>query len=280
MAEQRRRPAAAQRAAGSPRPRASAGSSTGRPRPAGSRTGQPRPAGATRRKRRPTRRRSGPTRWLTPLLALVAGGVVAGSQLTPLLVDLTATSTAIPENGVTTGGSTAPALSNGMLSFSTGSAAGASGGSTTSTGTSTGLVVPQPPRPNGVTVRPWAAHGVPPTLTPREEACGGFSSPKRITPGVTPGAGSAAVDWLADNRPEVSGYRVQAVSQQLVAGAQPTPPMQTVGQPEGCVPVSTTVTGLTSGVPYVFWLEEEVTSTVTGVARWVQVGTSDAFVIG
>jgi hypothetical protein len=36
--------------------------------------------------------------------------------------------------------------------------------------------------------------------------------------------------------------------------------------------------GLASGVPYVFWLEEEVPDTL-GVLRWVQVGTSSAVVI-
>jgi hypothetical protein len=44
--------------------------------------------------------------------------------------------------------------------------------------------------------------------------------------------------------------------------------------------VSVTLTGLTSGVPYVFWLEEQVTSVSTGVTRLVQVGTSGAVVIG
>jgi hypothetical protein len=85
---------------------------------------------------------------------------------------------------------------------------------------------------------------------------------------------------MSDNRPEVLGYRVQAVSQQLVGGEQPAPLMQTAAQPDGCMPVSVTITGLTSGVPYVFWLEEQVTSASTGVTRIVQVGTSSAVVIG
>jgi hypothetical protein len=40
-----------------------------------------------------------------------------------------------------------------------------------------------------------------------------------------------------------------------------------------------TFAGLTSGVPYVFWLEEEVPDTF-GVLRWVQVGTSQPVTIG
>jgi hypothetical protein len=49
-------------------------------------------------------------------------------------------------------------------------------------------------------------------------------------------------------------------------------------QPADCVPVTVAFTGLTSGVPYVFWLEEEVPDT-SGVLRWVQVGTSAPAVI-
>jgi hypothetical protein len=97
---------------------------------------------------------------------------------------------------------------------------------------------------------------------------------------VVVGGGSATVSWQSDNREEVQGYRVQAVSQALVSGPQPTPVVQTVGQPGGCAPVSLTITGLTSGEAYVFWLEEQVTSRTTGVTRLEQVGTSAAFVIG
>jgi hypothetical protein len=46
------------------------------------------------------------------------------------------------------------------------------------------------------------------------------------------------------------------------------------------VPVTVTVVGLTPGEPYVFWLEEQVTSASTGVTRLVQVGTTEAVVIG
>jgi hypothetical protein len=53
-----------------------------------------------------------------------------------------------------------------------------------------------------------------------------------------------------------------------------------VAQVSGCQPMSATITGLASGVPYVFWLEEDTRSNVRDVTRWVQVGTSDAVVIG
>ena len=128
---------------------------------------------------------------------------------------------------------------------------------------------------------PNAAVGTPPTYRQRPDACGGGGTvPRRMVPGVVAGPGSATLEWMADARPEVIGYRVQAVSQRLVGGAQPEPVVQTVGQPGGCTPVSVTVTGLTSGVPYVFWLEEQVTSASTGVTRLVQVGTTRPVVIG
>jgi len=263
MAEQRRRPAAAQRA--------------GSTRPAGTR-----PTGTGPRKRRRKSRTTVPMRWLTPLLAAAAGCLVAASQLAPVLVDVTATSTTISDNGVTAGVDSATTLGGGLLSWSTGSVAGDSNGASVLDPdvSSGGLAVPQPPRPNGITLQPWAAHGESPTLTPLEPACGGYSSPKRITPGVVVGAGSATVSWQSDARGEVQGYRVQAVSQDLVTGAQPAPVAQTVAQPEGCVPVSVTISGLESGGTYVFWLEEQVTSVTTGGTRLDQVGTSDAFVIG
>jgi hypothetical protein len=95
-----------------------------------------------------------------------------------------------------------------------------------------------------------------------------------------PGARTATISWLADNRPEVLGYRVSAVSQRLVTGAQPAPPQQTVAQPGGCVPLSITMAGLRPGEPYVFWMEEQTLDSRTGAVRFVQVGTSEAVVIG
>jgi hypothetical protein len=143
------------------------------------------------------------------------------------------------------------------------------------------MQVPQPPRPVQVPVPvPPALRGVSPTYTPPTAACGGHSSPRRIVPGAVPGAGTATISWMADSRPEVQGYRVSAVSQRLVGGAQPAPPQRTVAQPAGCVPLTVTMTGLTPGAPYVFWMEEQTLDSRTGVVRFVQVGISDAVVIG
>src|SRR3954469_11116070 len=243
-----------------------------------------RPAGTARPRgtatRRAGRRRRRPTRWLTPLLALTAGGLVAPSQLTPVLVDLTATSTVV-DQGATSGSSSPVPLSDGLLSWSTGTVAGDSNGATVTDGDAvSGLVVPQPPRPDGITLQPWAAHGQSPTLTPLEPACGGYTSPERITPGVTAGKGSATVTWRSDDRAEVQSYRVSAVSQLLVGRRQPDPVTATAAQPDGCRQLTVTVAGLARGVSYVFWLEEEITSPSTGVTRLEQVGTSAPVRVG
>ena len=76
-------------------------------------------------------------------------------------------------------------------------------------------------------------------------------------------AGSTTVR-MPDGSTQVIGYRVSAVSQQLVSGTQPAPLQQVVGQQAGCPQLSVRMTGLTSGVPYVFWLEEQTTSKI----RW------------
>jgi len=139
-------------------------------------------------------------------------------------------------------------------------------------------VIPRPHSPEFVP--PVVPHGVGIDEDPPEAVCGGYSVPVQISPGAVPGVGSATISWQADGRSEVTGYRVQAVSQTLVAGAQPAPLQQSVAQPAGCGPVTVTVTGLASGVAYVFWLEEAVVDPQTSVTRLVQVGTSSPVVIG
>jgi hypothetical protein len=256
------------------------------PRRPGARPASPRrrsraPRRGAARRRRPAadERRGRLARWLTPLLTLAAGGLVAASQLTPVLVDLTAST--IPNQGVTSGADPAGSPGTGLLSWSTGSgiAGDSNGASVTGGNVSSGLVVPQPPRPNGITIQPWAAHGVSPTLTPLAPACGGYSSPKRITPGVVAGPGAATVTWQADARKEIGSYQVSAISQQLVAGTQPAPVTATAAQPAGCQQVTVTVPGLVPGRYYVFWLEEQVTSPTTGRVRLDQVGSSEPVLI-
>jgi hypothetical protein len=244
----------------------------------GRRTTGNRPAARRRAPaRRRSRRRAG---WLAPILAVTAGAVLFGPQLTPALLEVTAAT----EPATVTPTATPTATPTPMLAAAQGVDTlddVATASSLASVAAEGGLAIPQPPRPHQIVIMPNAAVGTPPSYKQRPDACGGSgTTPRRMVPGVVAGAGTATVDWMSDNRPEVLGYRVQAVSQRLVGGQQPAPVVQTVGQPTGCVPVSVTITGLTSGDPYVFWLEEQVTSASTGVTRLVQVGTTGAVVIG
>jgi hypothetical protein len=68
---------------------------------------------------------------------------------------------------------------------------------------------------------------------------------------ITPITGGFKVQW-----PSVYGsyYRIAAVRQGVVAGPQPTPTWQTVPRGSGCT-TSATITGLTSGKPYIIWLD-------------------------
>jgi hypothetical protein len=135
------------------------------------------------------------------------------------------------------------------------------------------------PRPGEFSVPRPAPYGVPAETEPPPAVCGGYASPVRINPGAVPGPGTATISWQADGRPEVVGYRVQAVSQDIVSGTQPVPRQRSVGQPAGCEAVTVTMTGLTRGGVYVFWLEEAVVDPQTSVTRLVQVGTSSPVVI-
>ncbi|HEU4347403.1 MAG TPA: hypothetical protein VFR35_06405 [Actinoplanes sp.] len=75
--------------------------------------------------------------------------------------------------------------------------------------------------------------------------------PPLIPMRITPGKGSLTVTWP---RQYDSGYRITAVPQPLVSGSQPAYTWQNVPAGAGCT-VTTTITGLTSGTPYVVWLD-------------------------
>ena len=143
-----------------------------------------------------------------------------------------------------------------------------------------GVAVPVPRDVDLEIVPPMVPRGIIPEYTPPPAPCGGYTSPRQIAPAVVPGVGSATLTWMADSDNEVvRGYRVQAVSQQLVTGLQPAPPQQLVAQRDDCGEVATTMTGLTSGVPYVFWLEEQVWDEAAQVMEFVQVGRTAPVVI-
>ncbi len=68
---------------------------------------------------------------------------------------------------------------------------------------------------------------------------------------VTPISGGFKVEWPPQYD---SNYRVTAVPQELVSGAQPEPTWKDVPAGTGCV-ISTTITGLIPGAPYIVWLD-------------------------
>ena len=211
------------------------------------------------------RRRS---RWTAAGLVLAGGGLLAGCAPTA-------------GTDVAPAAATAAAPGSSWVLSSGGPSSVEENRAGTMNGYGDSFSVPQPPRPDLDYLNiPYQPVGVSPTLTPKPASCAGSTRPRRVAPGVTAGPGSAVVTWQASDAAEVTGYRISAVSQQLVGGTQPPPVQLEVGQETGCAPMSARVTGLTSGVPYVFWLEEHTTSSVRDVVRWVQVGTSEAVVIG
>jgi hypothetical protein len=87
---------------------------------------------------------------------------------------------------------------------------------------------------------------------------------------VTPIAGGFKVDW-----PAAYGktYRLTAVHQGLVVGAQPEPTWQTVPAGANCT-VSATITGLVSGDPYIVWLDAPDTPRRVDGSRSLRTGRS------
>ncbi|GAA3346277.1 hypothetical protein GCM10020358_56690 [Amorphoplanes nipponensis] len=76
-------------------------------------------------------------------------------------------------------------------------------------------------------------------------------NPPLIPIEVVPGARRLTVTWP---RQQDSDYRITAVRQPLIAGAQPDYTWQNVAAGTGCT-VTATITGLDPGVPYVVWLD-------------------------
>jgi hypothetical protein len=85
---------------------------------------------------------------------------------------------------------------------------------------------------------------------------------------VTPIAGGFQVRWPASYGPS---YRLTAVHQGLISGAQPEPTWQTVPAGAGCT-VSATIKGLISGDPYIIWLDAPDTPTRTDGSRSLRSG--------
>ncbi|GAA2565745.1 hypothetical protein GCM10010435_43310 [Winogradskya consettensis] len=108
---------------------------------------------------------------------------------------------------------------------------------------------PQPTRPTGS-----RSPVLPPvTFLPADPACSvsWTVDPVLIPMRVTPGAGKLTVTWP---RQYDSDYRITAVKQPLISGAQPAYTWQYVPTPPGCL-ATATITGLKKGVPYIVWLD-------------------------
>lgn len=219
-----------------------------------------------RRRRFPGRRRAG-----LALLGATATGLIAAGVLLP---ELPRDTGVVDAAAAAVAADTAPAESTSVVA-------------------SPQLVVPVPAAPVGPTFvvpapaprqfqlpRPWVPHGVAPKLHPPSAPCGGSFTPRKIPPQVVPGTAAATLSWMADDHPDVQGYRISAVSQRLVPGSQPAPPSADVAQVSGCRTVTGQLTGLSSGTYYVFWLEEAQRDATSGVVRYVQVGSSDPVLIG
>ncbi|HWS38371.1 MAG TPA: hypothetical protein VN408_37255 [Actinoplanes sp.] len=91
---------------------------------------------------------------------------------------------------------------------------------------------------------------------------------------VTVGTGSVKVEWP---RQYDSNYRVTAVPQRLVSGPQPEPSWKAVAAGTGCV-MTTTITGLTSGAPYIVWLDAPNTGREWDGTRHLYAGRSGVII--
>jgi hypothetical protein len=119
---------------------------------------------------------------------------------------------------------------------------------------SAGLTTGAPVRGPIASMSPFASR-TPATATPSyspTECTGAYRQGVVNGADVVPGTTSAVVSWWNIGDPALTEYRVAAVSQDLYKGPQPTWTWQTVAPGTGCSRVSTTITGLGSGVPYVF----------------------------
>jgi hypothetical protein len=219
-------------------------------------------------RRTPPRRRA----WWTPVLATTATGLVGLAFLPDLpggegtrAVDAAAVAPAAPATPAT--------------GFSTSGGTGSIVVPAPAVAAPPSMIVPHPEVVRQAVVPPYVPVGRAPTLTPPPAKCGGYATPRRLTPTVVPGTGSATVTFPADPSLDVRGYRVQAVDQRLVTGTQPAHVVATAAQVSGCVDVTVALSGLTSGNPYVFWVEEQQVDDAHQLTQFVQVGSSEPVVV-
>ncbi|MFG1605450.1 hypothetical protein [Actinoplanes sp. NPDC049265] len=128
---------------------------------------------------------------------------------------------------------------------------------------------PTPTRGNGK----YAGASLPPvSFLPVDPSCprNWTAEPVLIPLTIVAGAGSLTVTWPQQNG---SNYRITAVPQPLVSGKQPDPVWQDVAPAGGCT-VTTTISGLASGTPYVVWLDAPKTGHWLDGARHTYAGES------
>jgi hypothetical protein len=114
----------------------------------------------------------------------------------------------------------------------------------------TGAATPQPSPSSGGSPSP----ALPPvSFLPVQPECAKSWTvdPVLIPMTIKPGNGSLTVTWP---RQSDSSYRITAVPQPLVSGDQPAHTWKDVPAGPGCT-VTTTISGLASGKPYVVWLD-------------------------
>ncbi|TNM70216.1 fibronectin type III domain-containing protein [Streptomyces sp. NP160] len=103
---------------------------------------------------------------------------------------------------------------------------------------------------------------------------------RRTVPFQAVGApGQATLSWYSHGGGSLRGWRVAVVPQQLVSGDQPPLRWQDVAAPDGCVLVSTTITGLASGQTYSFWLHAQIATPLDPGGTLEMVGRTTPLVV-
>ena len=93
---------------------------------------------------------------------------------------------------------------------------------------------------------------------------------------VTPTKGGASVSWWDIGDPDTKSYQLTAVP---TGGGSSTAVSRAVAAPGGCTTVNTSMSGLTSGQTYQFWLTALNTSAVNGKQYRPTVGQSNSIVV-
>jgi hypothetical protein len=147
--------------------------------------------------------------------------------------------------------------------------------SATAAGDSWTVVVTGSPTPSGTAAgRPRAASASPAiSLGTPDPQCGQTRGPGQVVIPLTvvPGSRSLSVSWPRYG--SSSSYRIGAVPQILVNGSQPAVRWKPVQGGAGCT-VTGTITGLTSGAPYIVWLDAPGTGYLNDGTRHPYSGSS------